>query len=799
MKSYKIGGGKSLGFFLLSILLLILSGCSGENTTSQSEYIKQEQEIVKSVEPSSFRKYALVGSGSLQIEGTLTTQGPLADVHVNGELKARALSLDISGKITASNDFSGSVIRSFDYESTLNETFVNIRALKVSEYLNTSLLEEYYLLDSNGQAIHKIKGQDDMSLPSHILATHQDNTWIIDADDVRIDLPLIVEGDLNITSDNFVVLGTLMVQGNLFAKGSLNINTGTPFDKALIVDKNIQVEALTAIGRIHGSGSFTSTSTVNILGNAEIDGDITLYGDAKINLLDNVYKAALYDAQLDASESNTSFSLVHSQLFADLEGKNSVILFTFVEGDYIMNEDTLLYLIENNQTSDFKFHSFLYGATINYASQLQKFDGLSDYFINKQGIFSTLKAQGYEGLKISEHLDIAPSNLYLSIEDAEETKLGTYLVYALSQAFNSNKLVELNSTQRDNALYNLEHSKEIEAQEEADALVQIEAQKEHIISNDEINFTTKSQMLNEIEEAENNTSSIDKEALKEEILEDRIQEWVEYKDLAVEDSIITSAYINEDNTSTQTRGWWKRFKRAVKKVFKVITFDYCYKHYQTKSITGVDSDSVNHRTDRWYEEITVWNDKDYCTPTAIAMIINYHTVIRKRRTALYSSNINSDERDSGANPLSIKLAKKFKTKKDGGTPFYMYPTQVPYYTYKEIKTRKMKGYAWTYYTAFWNRAWQHYLIKYYINRNNPVMFNAMGGTRVNGHGIIEENHSMPVIGYKRQYYTGWCRKRIMPEKKWILVDTEYHTRGYIRFDMTANYFRAGSITYVRVY
>lgn len=40
-------------------------------------------------------------------------------------------------------------------------------------------------------------------------------------------------------------------------------------------------------------------------------------------------------------------------------------------------------------------------------------------------------------------------------------------------------------------------------------------------------------------------------------------------------------------------------------------------------------------------------------------------------------------------------------------------------------------------------------------------------------------------------------KRIMPEKKWILVDTTWMTRGYIRFDMRSNYWKFGTMTYVR--
>jgi len=87
------------------------------------------------------------------------------------------------------------------------------------------------------------------------------------------------------------------------------------------------------------------------------------------------------------------------------------------------------------------------------------------------------------------------------------------------------------------------------------------------------------------------------------------------------------------------------------------------------------------------------------------------------------------------------------------------------------------------------------------------MFNAMAGTKISGYGKVSEGHSMPVIGYKHQYYKGVCWKRLMPDKRWLYVDTEFTynsgnnltCKGYIRFDARANYFRFGTITFVRVY
>ncbi|MDG1694541.1 MAG: hypothetical protein P8I13_06780 [Porticoccaceae bacterium] len=69
---------------------------------------------------------------------------------------------------------------------------------------------------------------------------------------------------------------------------------------------------------------------------------------------------------------------------------------------------------------------------------------------------------------------------------------------------------------------------------------------------------------------------------------------------------------------------------------------------------------------------------------------------------------------------------------------------------------------------------------------------------VSGWGTVR-THTMPVIGYKRQKYSGSCWKKILPDRRWLLVDTTYKQRGYMRFDSRSNYGRFGSVTYVKVY
>ncbi len=793
---------KHLGFLVAFFTLIYFSGCGSASEPPSAQTPTQKSstdtktakpvvtnDISLSDEPVSYRDYALVASGDIKVQKTLTTDGPLADVHTNGQVSARSFSLDISGKITSSNRLENSIIRSFDYKSTLKKSRnVTIRALKVNEFLNTTLLDEYYILQSDGKVVKKshdkVEPYDSSILGEFV---YEDNRWIIKGDHVAIDLPLKVETSLKIMTNSLFITGSLMVQGSLKANGELNINTGSPFEKALVVDKNIEVDKLVTVGRVYGSSDFKSLSEVNIVGNAEIDGDVELYGDTKINLLDNVYKSALYEAQEEALEANTTMTLVHSQLFSNVKGKNSVVLFTFVEGEYLINENTLLKLIENNETDKFKFKSYLYGASIDYGSQLQKFDDLSPYYENKLKLIKKLKAQGYENLKISESLDIAPSNLYHSFQDEDGNDLGTYNVYSLSKVFDIDNLTKLTQKQKDDAIYAIDHKDEIEEQQEQEA-----KQKQNIIDNNETNLSIKSQMLSEIESAKNNASSINKETLKKETTQDRIQEWVEYKELVTSDVEVELQEVIVGDQLTKTRGLFSRLKRGIKKVFKRITFNDCRKKVEKRTIDLVVGDSLVNNGDQWENKIQLLNDfNNRCVPTSVAMIINYHRV-RSGQSSLYPAH------STQANTYVTKLAHKFGTTAKNGTyPWKLFWT-VPWEIYKELKKNGTAGFAYTRYTAFWNRAWQHHLIKFYIKHNNPVMYSTWRTVARIGPKDVKD-HTMPVIGYKREYYKGVCWKRIMPEKKWILVDTTWNSRGYIRFDARSNYWTIGAVTYIRVW
>jgi len=610
----------------------------------EEPYIKRDTEVKRvESEPETLAEHALVASGDITVKKTLTTDGPLGDVVSFGKLNAEPRSLNISGKISSSNDLGNAIIRSFDYKSDKeNSTFSQIRALKVGEYLNTALLDEYYLLSSDGKALHIVKDQNDTNLTlENITFTFKNNSWTISGDKAEIDLPIKVESSLDINSTSLFVKGTLMVEGDLNASGELNINTGTPFNKALIVDNSIEVDKLVMIGRLHGSGDFIANGQLNIMGNAEIDGDVTLYGDAKINFLDNIYKAALYEAQEDAKEKNTTMTLVHSQLFSNVKGRNSVVLFTFVEGDYLINENTLFDLIENNQTNKFNFKSYLYGATIDYGAELQKFDGLSPYYANKLALLKKFKDEGYNGIKIKESIDIAPSNLYHTFADKDNEEIGTYLVYSFANPFDINNTITLTQDQRDQAIYAIEHKKEIEAQYIQDAQNEMENQKQDIVDDNETNESVKSEIISEIEAEDANLSTIDKNATDVEATEDRVHEWVEYKELednlvefnatvvdvdyAKELPLVIDNNISDDNISDingtivvdnndtnesvsekiEARGWFRRARRRLRHTFRRITFTDCKKKYSSGYILGVKG---NNRWDVWSRDISIVNN-----------------------------------------------------------------------------------------------------------------------------------------------------------------------------------------------
>lgn len=817
------------------VALLGLAGCGADSDIgTDNEVYQKKQTDISSVatEPSSLRKFALVASGNIDVKASLVTDGPLADVYSHGDITAPTRSLDISGKITAKNldNLDGAVKRSFDYKGNIDSaTFSKVRALKVSEYLNSNSLTEYVHLKSDGsmELVSVDTVTDEKYQQYQEYFSFYRNAWHVEGFNVEIDRPLKVDGDLVIDSDSTFIAGSLMVEGSLQASGELNINTGTPFDVALIVNNNTSVNKLVTIGRLHLSGDFEARSDVNIVGNAEIDGNVTLYASVKINFLDNVFKAALFDMQqamiepqeiettdpetgetiINETEQSTESSamLVHSQLFSDVKGNNSVVMFTFVEGDYLLNENAIFALIKADKVDDFKFRTYLYGASMQYGAQLQVSNELSDYYANKLAIIESLKTQGSSEVKITESLDVAPSTLYHTFEadGVAETKL----VYKLGMASDDEIILTTEArAELIEALDNPATDEEVQAQleVESDTTEPSAASAETELT--DVEEELKQEADGEMAQAEAETDrGLDNDALKAESEQDRIQEWVENQELVVEEVIVDAEEVVVDSeNATQQRGWFKKLVKKVKKVLKKITFTDCKKKTTNRYIAGVTS-SRSFANDSWNSNISLRHSgRERCGPISAAMIVNYHT-LREKGAPIWRVNYGDNVRfdSSNDNPLVEYFAGKFHTSDSDGTPWYKYYSSVPYYTTKKIKKEAgVWSYSWSSPTTVFNRDYQHKLVRHYVKQNKPMIFSAW-----QSHGKIDgryiKDHSMPVIGYKREYYSGKCWKKVMPEKKWILVDTTWgvegqvgNRRGFVRFDSRSNYFKLGTMTYI---
>ena len=697
-----------------------------------------------------------------------------------------------------------------------NQSFIEVRALKVTEYLNVSTLNEYYLLDADGVATHRVKNSPDLALGS--LSSNfvfNNGTWEIAGDMLELATPVVSETDLTITTNSLFIAGTLMVQGNLLASGELNINTGTPFDKALIVDEDIQVDKLVAIGRVHGSGTFTSNGEVNILGNAEIDGDVTLYGDARINFLDNVYKAAISEAQneilsdpyavVDAYTGPT-LMLVHSQLFSDAQDKNSVVLFTFVEGNYILNENTLFKLIESGQVDDFKFRSYLYGATMDYAAQLQKFGGLSPYYANKLALINKLKLQGNAQVKLTEALDIAPSNLYHSFEDSAGNELGTYLIHSLASPFDIDNPTMLTTAQREQVVYNIVHKDEIEAQRELDAKQALADQKAALLMDTTVDDYTRQIAVAQIEEEQAQVDSTDRSAVKAAESVDHVNEWVGYKDIdsTSEEIEVADVVVEQAN---EARGWFRRIRRAVRRVFRPVCSVLSSPARKISGVSGSPGWGLgSYYYDWWSRNISLNNNGNYCVPVSASMILEYHYIRKFRRTA-YSSNWNAWSRSHAASPAANlvvqNLARALGTTSSGTNTYYSGRTIaeniVPVFKRYGLNTVGVSHNSLRY-----NKDRYFNKVKSYISQNQPIIYIAHeygGSISFLWRKFRVQNHAMPVIGYKQEVFKNVCRLMGYKERKWLMIDSTWrigHTnlRGYLRFD---NYYRNNSaLTFLSV-
>jgi hypothetical protein len=200
----------------------------------------------------------------------------------------------------------------------------------------------------------------------------------------------------------------------------------------------------------------------------------------------------------------------------------------------------------------------------------------------------------------------------------------------------------------------------------------------------------------------------------------------------------------------------------------------------------------NTRSDNWTKFVTLENSPhSYCTPTAAAMVMQYNVHVKKHKPSLYSND--GADYFSGNNPYVAKWVRYLHTGVNSGTTPWHTFTRLPYRVYQESRDNGLWGWAFSYYTAVWNRWWQFRVMKWYLGKNMPGIYHAPSHTvRDQGSG----HHSMPIIGWKTESYSGWCAKKIWPNKNWFLLDTEFGSKQYVRFDSRSNYWKIGIMSYI---
>jgi hypothetical protein len=518
--------------------LLFFSGC-GTESSQEKEYLKRNSSNhYAENEPSSFREYALISSGNIEVSGNLITDGPLADVHSNGKISANTRSLDVSGQITTLNGLNpSSVLRSFSYEKSSG--YSKVRALKVEEFLNISKLDDFYTFGNDGFV--KYRGEK----VEIGFANFENGVWTISGDELNFGVSLKIETSLVIDSNITNIYGLLMVEGDLKVKGDLNIDNKLPFNKGLIVDSDIEVDKLQVVGRVFGSGNFIANGDVEVTGNIEIDKNVKLYGENnRINFLDNIYKASIFESQ---NENSRDMRIADSQLFKNLNGQNSIMLFTFSKNGVVLDSLNFYKLLENNLTNIFEFETHVYGANLNYGAELVVNEGLLPYYENTLKVFKKLKDLGHKGVRITESLDIAPLNLYHTFEDESGNNLGTYLVFSISNPpidTNLSKL-ELTAEMREKVL------EEMLSEKLEEEIVEYSIE-DNIIPLEDLNFSE-------------NVDEVSLEDIQNEIL----KEWAYYQTMKFgHQELNTTKYllIPETNQTTRTRGMWNKIEQGVSKV-----------------------------------------------------------------------------------------------------------------------------------------------------------------------------------------------------------------------------------------
>jgi hypothetical protein len=779
---------------LMLCIFISVIGCNDKNHGNNAHHegqISRYDESLPSItdEPANIDNYALFANGKIQIKGKLETDGPLADILSNERIILADNNTKLTGSLLANNVSSVAMNISDNYIVNL---FNVMNITHVSSVISeTSESYTGYIFHNDGTIEKKTNGVAELSNASVFNGAFAfiNNKWHLVKNDANINENTIFETDLFIDGMYALISAPLFVTGNLETKNYFEIDINDPFGKCLIVDGNITIVDISIVGKIESLGDITINGNIDIIGTIKTEKSILIEGNARINYLDTIYKAAIGGAQSEFTET----LLAHSQVFKDLYGRNAMAMFTFARGYVQTNESMIMQDLQNGSIIKSNYYSRFVGATLDYGTGIGGEEGLSIYYSNKLYIENYLKAKGHTSIRIAESLFIPAEAFYLTYSDQNNSKIATYQVYGSGLMYEQGTVpVELTDSQR------VEMKLFIEKKSQEIASVAFNTSK---------SIQLPVRTANTISKAQLSTVGIADEDVSKTPEELRINEWtnaknlVEHKvevDVTVFDDSLTSANasIFSVPVGQPQKGRWKKIKRTIKKYVKEIIEFFYHIEWQSDCISDVSPDST---TDLWSNNVWLDNHSKDCGPISGAMIFIWNDI---RRNVSENRDLSSDRSSAwarydpgnridwikpyhGMGKLAYQLDDCLNSMMSdlgiSGSASWQWGefSASPILVYEIVTNRLM-------YEDFCHA----------VRNNNPPIVGMFGLSSWSLDDTID--HYMPVIGYKTKQRKVLNIDTVIFDETYLYTDTTWGYKKYWRFDWYSSPFNFRSMLKVNV-
>jgi hypothetical protein len=749
-------------------------------------------------------------NGPIAIAGEFLTDGPLSDIYSNDVIKAGKEKATFTGDLISAvaietADVLNKPTPSDGHAFKVVSERVEIRPKTVADVLGTNPSERSKPVSEG------VLENDPLRKVS-----------VLKGEDVLLSEPLQVDGDLRIEVRRLTINAPLLVKGNVVAMGNVSVDLSSPFEDAVVVDGNFEANNLTVVGKMNVGGSFTSHGVLDLVGSMVIGGGITLQGKTKISYVDTIYKAALFAAQQHFGET----LLLHSQIFKNVKGANTVALFTFARGYQQSSEAFLLERIRTKEITPEDYFSVVMGASGQYATELVRYEGVAPYYYSKVAVIDILAEKGYQNLAVVEAINASLDLFYLTFREKGGDIIGTYLIgpnnsqQASSDGYSASdakSLIELTLSDREllaKAIDNAEqtHKDTVEERNREIQNLPVEeqgGQQKALFGPEQASLEDPRSPEEARTEEWRFTKNLPEERQEATIVIEIIPD--------PEDSLTLEEkqkgrmkgcckkLLNRVNAVIQsvvatTVGNVKAFAVTVRTEVKKIVQPPCKKIVDRKMIAGVDET----QNDIWTREIAVLNSEgNNCSPTSATMILRYHG--RNRGNAqLYRDAVNdavgrtypsglpisgNDLRSSPFNLWRLTLLHDLRNQMMTSTKWGTMPWNMAFGTKELLSRYNIPGNA-TWLVAQSGIDAGSYIgmsrlfaqFEWEVAANRPAMFNVIGGGWPSSKW--KAGHTMPVLGTRKEYYSGICSISPFTDKHWLYVHSTWGIgdKRWYRFD-----------------